>query len=170
MGDLGKLIVAKDFKKWPKSNKSSNLVTLSTSPILQAWACWPTGIPTTRKEVMRWALPWEVLPSGSWSVHPSEASCTSTSESPPPSSSWRSWLFWTDVRTIEWLKACVILTTNRKYSLTSFYCFTGLDSTKQVILIQVKLLNSNWTSRGSAVPTLILPFRSKWVFSSCPIM
>ena len=28
MGDLGKLIVAKDFKTCPKSNKSPNLVTL----------------------------------------------------------------------------------------------------------------------------------------------
>ena len=29
VGDLGKLIVAKGFKKLPKSNKSPNLVTLS---------------------------------------------------------------------------------------------------------------------------------------------
>ena len=30
VGDLGKIIVAKAFEKWPKSNKSPNLVTLST--------------------------------------------------------------------------------------------------------------------------------------------
>ena len=29
VGDLGKLIVAKGFKKLPKSNKSPNLVTLA---------------------------------------------------------------------------------------------------------------------------------------------
>ena len=32
MGDLGKLIVAKGFKNWPKSNKLPNLVTLVTPP------------------------------------------------------------------------------------------------------------------------------------------
>ena len=31
MGDLGKLIVAKGFKKLPKSNKLPNLVTLVVS-------------------------------------------------------------------------------------------------------------------------------------------
>ena len=31
MGDLGKLIIAKSFKNLPKSNKSSNLVTLLTN-------------------------------------------------------------------------------------------------------------------------------------------
>ena len=31
VGDLGKLIVAKGFKKLPKSNKSPNLVTLAAS-------------------------------------------------------------------------------------------------------------------------------------------
>ena len=30
-GDLGKLIVAKGFKSWPKCNKSPNLVSLSES-------------------------------------------------------------------------------------------------------------------------------------------
>ena len=30
VGDLGKLIVAKGFKNCPKSNKSTNLVTLSS--------------------------------------------------------------------------------------------------------------------------------------------
>ena len=31
VGDLGKLIVAKGFKKWPKANKSPHLVTLGTT-------------------------------------------------------------------------------------------------------------------------------------------
>ena len=34
VGDLGKLIVAKCFEKFPKSNKSPNLVTLLESLIL----------------------------------------------------------------------------------------------------------------------------------------
>ena len=34
VGDLGKLIVAKGFEKLPKSNKSPNLVTLVSNPIL----------------------------------------------------------------------------------------------------------------------------------------
>ena len=35
VGDLDKLIVAKGFKTCPKSNKSPNLVTLLTVPILE---------------------------------------------------------------------------------------------------------------------------------------
>ena len=40
MGDLGKIIVAKGFKKCPKSNKSSNLVTLATGHTLNRDLCY----------------------------------------------------------------------------------------------------------------------------------
>ena len=34
VGDLGKIIVAKGFKSWPKSDKSPNLVTLISRDLL----------------------------------------------------------------------------------------------------------------------------------------
>ena len=38
MGDLGKLIVAKGFKKFPKVQKSPNLVTLNVTTWRYHWS------------------------------------------------------------------------------------------------------------------------------------